>query len=38
MIPKVYFDEASNTGSNITNKEQPYFVLSAVSYTEVSLR
>lgn len=31
MIPKVYFDEAGNTGSNITNGEQPYFVLSAVS-------
>ena len=38
MIPKVYFDEAGNTGSNITNKEQPYFVLSAVSYTEDELQ
>ena len=22
MIPKVFFDEAGNTGSNITNREQ----------------
>lgn len=38
MIPKVYFDEAGNTGSNITNGEQPYFVLSAVSYTDDELQ
>lgn len=33
MIPKVFFDEAGNTGSNITNSVQPYFVLSSVSFT-----
>ena len=38
MIPKVYFDEAGNTGSNITNKVQPYFVLSSVCYTDDELR
>lgn len=34
MIPKVFFDEAGNTGSNITNSVQPYFVLSSVSFTD----
>lgn len=38
MNPKVYFDESGNTGSNITNTEQPYFVLSAVSYTDEELQ
>lgn len=38
MNPKVYFDESGNTGSNITNIEQPYFVLSAVSYTDEELQ
>lgn len=37
MIPKVYFDEAGNTGSNITNNQQPYFVLSSVCYTDEEL-
>ncbi len=37
MYPKVYFDEAGNTGSNITNQMQPYFVLSSVSYTDEEL-
>ena len=37
MNPKVYFDESGNTGSNITNFDQPYFVLSAVSYTDEEL-
>lgn len=37
MIPKVYFDEAGNTGSNITDKVQPYFVLSSVCYTDEEL-
>ncbi len=38
MIPKVFFDEAGNAGSNITNREQPYFVLSAVSFTDAELQ
>ena len=38
MIPKVYFDEAGNTGSNITNQVQPYFVLSSVCYTDDELQ
>ena len=37
MIPTVYFDEAGNTGSNITNSNQPYFVLSSVSFTDEEL-
>ena len=37
MTPKVYFDEAGNTGSNITNNDQPYFVLSSVSFTDEEL-
>lgn len=37
MIPKVYFDEAGNTGSNITNQVQPYFVLSSVCFTDDEL-
>lgn len=37
MIPKVYFDEAGNTGSNITNGDQPYFVLSSVCFTDEEL-
>lgn len=37
MIPTVYFDEAGNTGSNITNSDQPYFVLSSVSFTDGEL-
>lgn len=37
MIPTVYFDESGNTGSNITNSEQPYFVLSAVCFTDEEL-
>lgn len=38
MIPKVFFDEAGNAGSNITNRELPYFVLSAVSFTDAELQ
>lgn len=38
MQPKVYFDESGNTGSNITNREQPYFVLSSVCYTDTELQ
>ena len=37
MIPTVFFEEAGNTGSNITNSEQPYFVLSSVSFTDEEL-
>lgn len=37
MIPCVFFDEAGNTGSNITNSDQPYFVLSSVSFTDEEL-
>ena len=37
MTPKVYFDEAGNTGSNITNNKQPYFVLSSVNFTDEEL-
>lgn len=37
MIPTVYFDEAGNTGSNITNSVQPYFVLSSVCFTDEEL-
>lgn len=37
MFPKVYFDEAGNTGSNITNHEQPIFVLSSVCFTDDEL-
>lgn len=37
MLPKVYFDEAGNTGSNITNLQQPYFVLSSVCFTDEEL-
>ena len=37
MIPKVYFDEAGNTGSNITNNDQPYFVLSSVCFSDAEL-
>jgi hypothetical protein len=33
----VFFDEAGNTGSNITNSDQPYFVLSSVCFTEDEL-
>lgn len=37
MIPKVFFDEAGSTGSNITNSDQPYFVLSSVCFTDEEL-
>ena len=33
----VYFDEAGNTGSNITNSSQPFFVLSSVCFTDEEL-
>lgn len=35
--PQIYVDEAGNTGSNILNKDQKYFVLSAVSFTKEEL-
>ena len=35
--PTIYIDEAGNTGSNILNCSQPYFVLSAVHFTDVEL-
>lgn len=37
MIPIVFFDEAGNTGSNITNSDQPYFVLSSVCFSDEEL-
>lgn len=37
MVPKVFFDEAGNTGSNITNSVQPFFVLSSVCFTDDEL-
>ena len=35
--PKVYVDEAGNTGANICDEKQKYFVLSAVSFTDEEL-
>jgi len=35
--PTIYIDEAGNTGSNVLNCNQPYFVLSAVHFTDAEL-
>lgn len=35
--PIIYVDEAGNTGSDILNANQPYFVLSAVCFTDEEL-
>lgn len=35
--PTIYIDEAGNTGSNILNCSQPYFVLSAVHFNDLEL-
>jgi hypothetical protein len=32
--PKIYIDESGNTGSNICDENQKYFVLSAVSFSD----
>lgn len=42
MIPKVFFDEAGNTGSNITNREQsscvPTFSCGMTTFWQQTLR
>ena len=35
--PKIYIDESGNTGSNICDENQKYFVLSAVSFSDKEL-
>lgn len=35
--PTIYIDEAGNTGSDILNEAQPYFVLSAIHLTNTEL-
>lgn len=35
--PKIYVDEAGSTGSNILDSVQPYFVLSAVHFSDNEL-
>lgn len=35
--PNIYIDEAGNTGSDILNINQPYFVLSAIHFTNEEL-
>lgn len=37
IYPTIYIDEAGNTGSNILNCSQPYFILSAVHFTDIEL-
>lgn len=37
FYPKVYIDEAGNTGSDINNPEQIYFVLASVHFSDVEL-
>lgn len=37
QYPKIYVDEAGNTGSNILNPDQKYFILSAVNFTDEEL-
>lgn len=37
LYPKIYIDEAGNTGSNICDENQKYFVLSAVSFSDDEL-
>jgi hypothetical protein len=37
IYPKIYVDEAGNTGSNVCDNKQKYFVLSAVSFTDDEL-
>lgn len=37
-FPKVYIDESGNTGSNICDEDQRYFVLSAVSFHDDDLK
>lgn len=36
--PNIYVDEAGNTGSDILNPDQPYFVLSAVHFSDEELQ
>lgn len=36
-IPTIYIDESGNTGSDLNNDTQKYFVLSSVSFTEEEL-
>lgn len=37
MEAKLYFDEAGYTGADLVNKEQPYFVLASVRFTDAEL-
>ena len=37
IFPKIYVDESGNTGSNVCDKYQRYFVLSAVSFLDEEL-
>lgn len=32
--PKIYFDEAGNTGSNLLDPEQPFFVLASTNFSD----
>lgn len=36
-FPNIYIDEAGNTGLDILNADQPYFVLSAIHFTNEEL-
>lgn len=37
QYPTIYVDEAGNTGSNICDESQKYFILSAISFSEEEL-
>ena len=37
ICPNIYIDEPGNTGSDILNINQPYFVLSAIHFTNEEL-
>ena len=38
IYPTIFIDEAGNTGSDILNTDQPYFVLSAVHFNNKELQ
>ena len=38
QAPKVFFDEAGNTGDNLLDKEQPIYVLSSNDYSDAEIQ